>query len=56
MRFIYVLFLVLWQFTAIPFVAMLTSYTMTSDRSASPQIDNLTIVYKTPVDNSVVYD
>lgn len=55
MRFINILFLALWQLTAIPFVAALTSYTM-ADTPASAPADSYTIVYKTAVIDAAVYD
>lgn len=56
MRFIHVLFLALWQLTAIPFVAMLTANTLNADTSEVDTSHNYTIVYKTATNDPSVYD
>ena len=56
MRFIHVLFLALWQLTAIPFVTMLTVNTLNADTPVTASAHNYTIVYKTTAINPSAYD
>ena len=56
MRFFPVLFLAIWQLTAIPFVAVLTSNTIKAESAPAADAQNHTIIFKTAGSDLPAYE